>query len=131
MKACSISVSSCVDGVENAVTREGEISLSLSSTELFYREEDGEVRIFLQGDSARIERTGEYSLHLFLKEGETSEGILGIFGREGSIPVRCNRVAYSVGKGSLLLSLWYGLNLGEKWQEMKLRIHAREKKESL
>ena len=128
MKSCSISISSTVDGVESGVKRKGEISLSLSQTKLFYREEDGEVRIFLQGDSARIERTGGYSLRLFLKEGEESEGTLGFGAKEGSIPVVCDRVAYSVGKDSLLVSLSYRLRLGEEMQEMKLRILAREEK---
>ncbi|MBQ2702139.1 MAG: DUF1934 family protein [Clostridia bacterium] len=128
MKACSISITSAVDGTESVVKREGEMQISLLEAELFYREEEGEVRIFLQSEQARIERTGGYSLRLFLEEGKESVGMLGINGQEGEIPVYCDRVAYSTGEGSLLVSLGYRLILGTQTQEMKLRILAREKK---
>ena len=128
MKPCSISISTTVDEVENIVKRKGELSLSLPITELFYQEEDGQVRILLQEDCVRIERIGEYGLKLFLKEGEESVGKIGINGQEGDIPVYCDRVAYSLGKDSLLVSLQYRLLLGKEEQSMKLRILAREEK---
>ena len=125
MQACKLTITTTADGVENSITREGEMELSLSKTLLRYCEENAFVVIILEGDTAKIEREGDYSLRLSLKEGETLTGEIGIGGAGGEIQTFAHRVAYSVSKDSLLLSLKYDLLISGEKQEMKLRLLAR------
>ena len=46
-------------------------------------------------------------------------------GSEGDVEVFAHKVAYSIGRDSLLLSLQYDLLFGSEKQEMKLRILSR------
>ena len=71
-----------------------------------------------------LERRGDYTLSLLLKQGEISNGKLGFGGSVGDIQVKANKVSYSIGKDSLLSSLHYDLIFGEEKQEMKLRLHV-------
>ena len=125
MKACKLTITTTADGVENSITREGEMELSLSKVLLRYREENAFVMIILEGDTAKIEREGDYSLRLQLKEGEVLTGEIGIGGAGGEIQTFAHRVAYSVSKDSLLLSLKYDLIISGEKQEMKLRLLSR------
>ena len=52
-------------------------------------------------------------------------GEIGIGGAGGEIHTFAHRVAYSVSKDSLLLSLKYDLLISGEKQEMKLRLLAR------
>ena len=125
MQACKLTITTTADGVENSITREGEMELSLAKVLLRYREENAFVVLILEGDTAKIEREGDYSLRLTLKEGETLMGEIGIGGAGGEIHTFAHRVAYSVSKDSLLLSLKYDLLISGEKQEMKLRLLAR------
>ena len=127
MKACKLTITTTADGVENSVTREGEMELLLTGVQLRYREENAFVVMILKGESAEIQREGDYSLRLFLKRGEVSQGTIGIGGSNGEIQMFTHRVSYSVSKDSLLLSLHYDLLISGEKQEMKLRLLSRFK----
>ena len=129
MQACRVTITTSVDGVEKTINREGECLLSALSCELRYHEENAAVRILLKGETAEIERVGDYSLRLHLERGRQTVGMLGIGGSEGEIGVFAHSVAYSLGKDSLLLSMHYDLFLGGELQKMKLRLIARIKDE--
>ncbi len=125
VKDCRLTITTTVDGVENSITREGKMEISLSQVLLSYREENAFVRMQLQGDSAKIERQGDYSLRLHLKENEKSVGEIGIGSSCGEIQTFAYKVVYSVSKDSLLLSLRYDLIISGEKQEMKLRLLSR------
>ena len=129
MQACKLSITTTADGVENSITREGEMELSLSQVSLRYREENALVCIRLQGESAEIERQGDYTLALCLIRGERSTGKIGLGGSCGEIETCAHKVSYSISKDSLLLSLHYDLLISGEKQEMKLRLIARFKEE--
>ena len=125
MKACKLTITTTADGVENTVTRDGEMELSIGSVQLRYREENAFVVMILKGESAEIQREGDYSLRLYLKRGELSQGTIGIGGANGEIQTFTHRVSYSVSKDSLLLSLHYDLLISGEKQVMKLRLLSR------
>ncbi len=125
MQACKMTITTSADGVENTITREGEMELSAYGAILRYREENAFVWMKLQGESAEIERQGDYSLRLKLKRGEICEGEIGIGGSGGAIETYARKVNYSVSKDSILLSLHYDLIISGERQEMKLRLISR------
>ena len=129
MQTCRVTITTSVDGVEKTINRDGECMLSALSCELRYREENAAIRIVVKGETAEIERVGDYSLRLNLERGRQTVGYLGLGGSEGEIGVFTHSVAYSMGKNSLLLSLHYDLLLGGEIQKMKLRLLARIKDE--
>ena len=87
--------------------------------------ENAVIHLKVEKNSAWIEREGDYTLFLPLKQGELRKGRLGIMGSEGDVEVFAHKVAYSIGRDSLLLSLQYDLLFGAEKQEMKLRILSR------
>lgn len=101
------------------------MELALSGAELFYREENALVAVKLHDSMAEIIREGDYTLRLFLEEGKQTLGTIGIGGAEGEIQTFARRIAYSVSKDSLLLSLHYDLMISGETQEMKLRLLSR------
>ncbi len=125
MKKCKVTITTTADGQENTITREGEMSLSAGAAVLRYREENALVCLSLQGACAEISRQGDYSLFLDLRQGETREGRIGIGGSEGEISTFAHKVAYSMGKDSLLVLLEYDLLFGGEAQKMKLRVLSR------
>ena len=127
MQACKLTITTTADGVENTVSRDGEAELSLTSVQLRYREESAFVVMKLEGESAEIQREGDYSLRLFLKRGELTQGTIGIGGSNGEIQTFTHRVSYSISKDSLLLSLHYDFIISGERQVMKLRLLARLK----
>ena len=128
MQDCSVTITTSADGRETTMKREGSCQLSVVGCMLQYREENAAVRILLNGEAAEVERMGDYTLRLYLKRGETTIGYLGIGGSEGEIGVVTHKVAYSIGKDSLLLALQYDLLMNGETQKMKLRIYARMNK---
>ena len=96
MKSCNLTITTTMDGIDSSITREGEMELSLSEVRLCYREENAVVFIKLQGESAEIERRGDYSLRLHLKRGEITSGDIGIGGLDGEIKSFAHRISYSV-----------------------------------
>lgn len=129
MRACTLTITSGTDGKEDTFSRSGEMQLSPLKAELFYKEEEGEVRILLEGERVEIRRTGGYSLRLCLEKGKEREGYIGIDGQEGEIQTFTDKIAYSIREDSLLLSLRYYLLIGDEKQEMKIRLLARSKGE--
>lgn len=125
MQSCRITIATTADGKETQFVRAGSMRLSPLPCELTYREENAEVRITLEKGCATVERTGDYTLSLFLKEGERREGALGIAGAAGSVQTVTHKLAYSVQKDSLLLSMRYDLVFGGEKQEIKLRLYAK------
>ena len=125
MKRCHLTITTVADGQKTGVSCEGQLSLSTYSAILRYQQDGASVALILEGETANIERTGDYSLRLFLKSGEKTDGTLILGGNEGKMQVFTHRVSYSVGKDSLLASLHYDLLFGTDKQEMKLRILAR------
>ncbi len=125
MQACRLTITTVADGNESTISRKGEFDLSLEKITVCYREENALVRITLQGEKAEMERRGDYDLSLRLHRGEKTEGCIGMGGSEGAISLYAHKVAYSVGKDSLLLSLHYDLLISGEKQEMKLRLYAK------
>ena len=125
MKSCKVTITTAVDGRETEFSCKGELALSAYSATLRYRQENADVSLVLDGETAKIERVGDYSLRLFLKNGRESEGALGLGDSGGNIQIFTHRVVYSIGKNSLLASLRYDLLFGKERQEMNLRILAR------
>jgi uncharacterized beta-barrel protein YwiB (DUF1934 family) len=127
MKPCYLTITTTADGVETEISREGEIELSATKTVLVYKEEQAIVRFTLQGESAFVERQGDYSMRLCLERGKRREGALGLGSAEGVIQTYTHRVAYAIGNNSLLASLRYDLLVNDEPQQMKIRLLARLK----
>lgn len=125
MQACQLTITTAADGNENTISRKGEFNLSLDNLTVCYREENALVSISLRGEEADMERRGDYDLCLHLQRGTETEGFIGMGGSEGGISLYTHKVAYSVGKDSLLLSLHYDLLISGEKQEMKLRLYAK------
>lgn len=125
MKRCRLTITTTVDGRATEFSCEGQLSLSVRSATLQYLQDGANVLLVLDGERAKIERIGDYSLHLFLESGEKTDGALILGGNEGGIQVFTHQVSYSITKNSLLLSLHYDLLFETDKQEMKLRILAR------
>ena len=105
------------------------MELSLGKVVLRYREENAWVLLTIENGQAIIDRQGDYTLYLVLKEGESTKGLLGIGGNQGELETITHKVAYSLRKDSLLLSLQYDLHISGEIQKMKLRLLARRKGE--
>ena len=125
MKKCKVTITTVVEGQENSITRDGEMDLSAEKTQLFYREENAAVHISLHGETAEVERQGDYTLRLHLVRGEITQGELGIGGSSGEIQTLTRAVQYSIREKSLLISLKYDLIISGEKQNMQLRILAR------
>lgn len=125
MKKCDLTITTTADGVENSITRKGEIELFVTSATVRYTEENAAVCIRLEGERAVIERQGDYSMRLELESGRRRFGTLGINGAEGEIETFTERIQYSIGKDSLLLSMRYDLLVGDEPQKMKIRLFAK------
>ena len=125
MQPCQLTITTIMDGNENSIIRKGTFALSLEKCVVCYREENADVQIVLQGETAFVERRGDYTLRLMLQRGKESVGVIGLGGADGEIVTYAHRVAYSMGKDSLLLSLHYDLLISGETQEMKLRLYAK------
>lgn len=129
MQACNITMTTSTDEEEITFSRLGEMELSLGKVVLRYREENAWVLLTIENGQAIIDRQGDYTLYLVLKEGESTKGLLGIGGNQGELETITHKVAYSLRKDSLLLSLQYDLHISGEIQKMKLRLLARRKGE--
>ena len=125
MQGCKITLTTSVDGKETQIVRKGSVSLSLSRAVVSYREENAFLTLIFEKESVKLQRRGDYSLSLLLKQGETCGGTLGFGGSVGDIRVYAHKIGYSIGKDSLLASLHYDLIFGEERQEMKLRLYVK------
>ena len=127
MQECRLTITTKTDEQENTVIHDGEMELSPSLITLRYQEENAMVFLQLQGEKATIERRGDYSLRLTLIRGEMQPGEIGIGSSSGEILTYTHKVAYSITKDSLLLSLHYDLIMSGEPQKMKLRLISRFK----
>ena len=125
MKACRVTITTVADGRENSIVREGEMELSASKAILIYREENAAVRIQLEGETAQVERMGDYTLRLSLVRGKITDGEIGIGGSSGEIQTFSHRIQYSATENSLLVSLRYDLIISGETQKMQLRLTSR------
>lgn len=125
MEYCLLNITTSVDGQESEFSCKGTLSLSTRSATLSYSQENALVTLVLDGESATIDRVGDYSLRLPLKKGERSVGMLGLGESGGEIVCFSHKITYSISKNSLLAFLHYDLYFGQEIQEMKLRILAR------
>ena len=125
MENCKLTITTAVDGRKTELSCQGELILLPQKAILRYRQEEAAIELCLDGEGAKIQRKGDYSLSFCLKNDTETIGKLGLGGNDGEINVFTHRVAYSIGKDSLLASLHYDLLFGEDRQEMKLRILAR------
>ena len=127
MQACRLTITTKTDEQENTFIHEGEMDLTPTMVKLRYQEENSTVFLQLEGETARIEREGDYTLRLNLVRGEMQPGEIGIGGSSGEILAYTHKVAYSITKDSLLLSLQYDLIMSGEPQKMKLRLISRLK----
>ena len=127
MRKCRLTITTVADGQENTIVRDGEMELSANATQICYREEHAVVSIRLQGESATVERQGDYSLRLQLHTGQTLKGEIGIGGSMGEIKTFTHAVQYSIREKSLMLSLKYDLLITGEVQAMQLRLLGRYK----
>ena len=125
MKACKVTITTMADGQENTIVRDGEMELSASKITLVYREPSAAVRMQLEGETAIVERMGDYTLRLHLSRGKITEGEIGIGGSSGPIQSFTHRVNYSATENSLLLALRYDLIISGDTQKMQLRLTSR------
>jgi hypothetical protein len=124
MQDAYLTISTTVDGKESRMSCKAELALAPTSAVLRYQDENASVSLTLNGDSLTIERMGDYGLYLPLTENAYTVGRLSIAGQDGDVKIYTKRLAYTIGKSSLLLQLFYTLFFGEEKQEMRLRIRA-------
>ena len=125
IKKCRVTITTAVDGRETTIVREGEMDFSSDGIQLIYREENAATRICLKGETATVERIGDYTMRLQLSRGALTEGEIGIGGSSGPIQTLTHRVNYSTSEKSLLLSLHYDLLISGEVQKMQIRLHSR------
>ena len=121
-----MTISTSVDGEESRLSCKAEMEYTALSARLRYSDQAAEVTVSVNANEAIVQRKGDYGLYLPLKENERTTGILSIAGNEGKVEIFTKKLAYSIGKNSLLMQLHYTLNFGAEQQEMRLRIHARQ-----
>ena len=127
MQACKLTITTAVDGQETTLARAGQIEISDGKATLTYQEETAQVSISLQKGEAVVERQGDYALTLFLQQGKTLEGKIGLGESSGVVAVKTYHVKYSIERNLFRLALRYDLLFGEGIQKMQLRIRAQIK----
>ena len=125
MEQCRLTITTVENGEESSILRVGKMQLTPLSAQISYKEADAIIHLSVENNSAQIERKGDYTLSLPLREKQLCKGRIGIMGSEGDVEVFAHKVSYSISRNSLLLSLHYDLIFGEEKQEMKLRILSR------
>ncbi len=134
-KRGKLTIATGVDGgVESLSTYDADMEITPFSAFLRYTDNGAFVRLRLENDEVSIEREGDYTLSLRLKEGERFSGKLGVSGSFGELETQTKMLNYSiktVKNTSFLLALKYDLlfSNGEK-QEMKIRLFAKTEKNS-
>ena len=124
MQEVFLTIWTAVDQEESRFSCKAEMECSPLSAVLRYTQENAQITIYVGENETRIERDGDYSMRLPLRENCRTQGMLSIGGNEGLLDVSTKRVAYSLTKDSLLLQLEYTLHFGNEAQEMRLRIKA-------
>lgn len=129
IKKCDLTLKSIVDGAENLFCVEGRLEDRAGKFKVCYREDPAIVHIiFVAQGEANIDREGDYTLRLPLKQGELTQGELGINGNTGNLGVRTQSIEYTFTEDGLSAQLRYDLLLGDDVQEMDLQIQAKVRK---
>ena len=124
MQEVFLTIWTAVDQEESRFSCKAEMESSSLSAVLCYTEENARVAIYVAETETRIEREGDYSMRLCLRENCRTQGTLSIGGNEGVLDVSTKRIAYTMTKNSLLLQLEYTLHFGKEVQQMRLRLKA-------
>jgi uncharacterized beta-barrel protein YwiB (DUF1934 family) len=122
-----VSIVTQINGeAEQSASFDAELELGITSARLRYVDGASLVNLSLADDEVTIERKGDYTFLLRLKEGERLSSFLGFGDALGEIFTQTHTINYSITKNSLLLSVKYALCFdgGEK-QEMKIRLLAK------
>ena len=124
MRDASLTIYTTVDGEESCFSSKAEMEITSLSAVLRYIDSQAVVVLTLRGNQLLIERQGDYGLRLNLQEGEETLGTLSIAGNEGEVKVFTERLAWAIGKNTLILQAYYTLNFGNEKQMMRLRLKA-------
>ena len=119
-----LTIVTAVDGVESRISCKAEMELGPLSAVLRYSDENATVEMHINGNAVGIKRNGDYSMHLLLEEGKRTKGAIAIAGNIGDLVAETERVAYTIGKNSILMQLHYALIFGEEKQDMRIRLSA-------
>lgn len=123
---CQVTVVTTADGKETSITKNGELFLCGVDAVVRYFDDNANVEITASEKQVSIKRQGDYSMILPLKEGEITDGCLGIGESEGSLRVHTHKLSYAVTGGAFLLKAQYALLFGTERQEMKIRLLAKQ-----
>ena len=119
-----LTINTTIDGSESRFSSKAEMEITPLSAVLRYIEEQATVTLTLRGNHLLIERQGDYGLCLSLTEGAETQGVLSIAGSKGAVKVFTERLAWSIGKNTVLLQAYYTLDFGNEKQMMRLRLSA-------
>ena len=128
MQPCFLRSVTSADGEESVFSQYAEMELTPLSAVLRYTQGDGRVFLRVSREGVLVEREGDYALKLYLSEGQTTAGVLGLSGTEGKVETSAHRIGFSIGENSLLLSMKYTLRFDSGKQEMNVRLVAQGKK---
>lgn len=129
-KSGKLTIATQIDGgAEKVSSFDAELEIQPLNARIQYVDNGSLVSVQLQKDEVTIERTGEYTFLLRLKEGERLPASLGVLGNVGDLTAYTERLNYSIKtekSESILLIIKYDLLFasGEK-QEMKIRLFAK------
>ena len=125
MSACNITITTTADGVQSRICKTGEWTSDVAVFAcLSYQEEQASVQILIKKGEVQIQRKGDYTLRLTLREGELLQGHIGIGGSEGEVFTNTKKIEYVLKEKSVLLFAHYLLIIGCEEQEMKIRLKA-------
>ena len=85
MQNCFLKILTETNGEESILYKKAEVEFFDGYAKVVYEEENARVLLELQGKSVRVERVGDYSLSLYLKEGEETISYIGLGGSKGEI----------------------------------------------
>ncbi len=127
MQICKLTIKTTIDEQENTISRMGRLKLLNGSVLIDYKEENAQVHLLVNKNSAKVERIGDYSLRLYLIPNQITEGSIGIAGNEGKLSVDTSLVACERMERRVEIHLRYRLLFGEESQTMKLSLIAQTK----
>ena len=78
MQPCFLRIVTSADGEESVFSQYAEMELTPLSAVLRYTQGDGRVFLRVSREGVLVEREGDYALKLYLSEGQTTAGVLGL-----------------------------------------------------
>ena len=121
-------MTTAVDGKESNFVLNGEMEVVENTIKIQYTDKDANVKIDIEENVVQVLRQGDYLLRLRLIQGQLTESVIGIQGSEGEIKTFAEKIAYSLRKDSLLLTMRYDLIMGNETQKMQFRLFAKNYK---